>query len=143
MSLPEPPPHAFLHRIVVGDGDLDELRHVNNVRWLRFVIDAAVAHSSAVGLDLAAYLALGVVWVVRRQEMDYLRPAAANEVITAHTWVESFGESSSLRRTLVVRDTDRCVLLAAATTWVMVDRQGRPTPVPRAVRERFTPSGSG
>jgi len=145
MSWPEgfsPPPDAHRHPIVVEEGDVDELGHVNNVRWVRFVIDAAVSHSSALGLDLAAYLALGVVWVVRQQQIDYLRPARLGERLTIVTWVHSVALSSSVRRTVVVREPDRRPLLTATTTWVMVDRAGRPTPVPGSVRERFAAGAS-
>lgn len=133
------PPCAHRHGLVVSPEDIDELGHVNNVRWLRFVIDAAVAHSTAVGLDFAAYARLGVIWVVRRHELDYLRPATLGEALAAFTWVESMGSSSSIRRTRIVRDHDHLTLFTAATTWVMIDRDGRPTLVPPEIRGRFEP----
>lgn len=136
----QPPFDAHRTEIVVTEEHIDELRHVNNVQWVRWVIDIAVAHSAAVGLDIATYLAMGVVWVVRRQEIDYLAPAKRGEKLIALTWVASYGQRSSVRKSLFLRAGDQKPLLQAATTWVMVDMQGRPALVPKGVVEKLAPA---
>jgi acyl-CoA thioester hydrolase len=133
----EPPVAAHSFEIEVTESHIDELMHVNNVQWVRWIIDAAVSHSSAVGLDIAAYVRMGTIWVVRRQEIDYLLPATQGERIVASTWVASYGQKSSIRKSRFHRACDGKPLLQAATTWVMVDRSGRPVPVPTAVSEKL------
>lgn len=133
----EPPSDAHRTELVVGDADIDELLHVNNVRWVRWVIDVAVAHSAAMGLTFQDYIALGVIWVVRRHEIDYLCPARKGEALTAYTWVDSYGTTSSLRKAVFCRASDGRPLVTAATTWVMVDLGGRVTTIPDAVSAKL------
>ena len=56
-----PPETAFRQTLQVSSDDIDQLGHFNNVSWLRWVQDMAVAHSDAVGWTLEAYHALGAV----------------------------------------------------------------------------------
>src|SRR5688572_12347602 len=71
----EPPANAFSHRFVVSAADIDDLGHAGNVRWVQWVQDAASAHSIAVGLGLPEYQAFGLLWVVRRHDIEYLGAA--------------------------------------------------------------------
>jgi acyl-CoA thioesterase FadM len=62
----------FEMKITATDADIDELGHVNNAAWVRWIQDMATAHWSAVAdpTHVDAY-----VWVVIRHEIDYLRSA--------------------------------------------------------------------
>ncbi len=138
MSSPDfvPPAKAFSHRFTVPPEDIDELGHVSNVSWVRWVQDAATAHSLAVGLGFDAYKKLGVVWVVRRHDIEYLGAAYEGEAIEAWTWVDSMRGATSLRRTLFRRGETE--LAHAATTWVLLSiATGRPTRVPKELLARY------
>jgi acyl-CoA thioester hydrolase len=127
----EPPANAFTHRFVVADSEIDELGHAGNVSWVRWVNDAATAHSAAVGLDLSAYRARGLLWVVRRHEIEYLAPAFAGETLEARTWIAQVRGATSIRKTSFRRVADDAKLAHAATTWVLLSMpSGRPTRVP-------------
>ena len=128
-----------LHRTAaVGEADLDELGHANNIGYLRWLQDAAVAHSSSVGLDFARYVALGGVFVVRRHEIDYLRPAQRGDELEVRTHVANVMAAKSARRYEVVRLRDEAVLARAVTTWGYVDTtSGRPTRIPDEVHVAF------
>ena len=131
-----PPANAFSHRFVVPAGDIDDLGHASNVSWVRWVQDAATAHSLSIGLGLDAYRSLGVVWVVRRHEIEYLGAAFADQEIEAVTWVASLKGATSLRRTIFRRDGAE--LARAATTWVLLSiGTGRPTRVPAELLSRY------
>ena len=132
-----PPSCRFFRRFVVADGDIDVLGHANNVSWVQWVQDMATSHSDAVGLDLSTYRKLGMVWWVRRHEIEYLAPAFAGEEILAVTWVAEVRATSSLRRTSFRRGSDGAPLVRAETTWVLVDARGRPVEVPAQLREPF------
>jgi acyl-CoA thioester hydrolase len=114
-----PPDRAFRHRFFVRPADIDELGHANNVVWVRWVNEAAIEHSRSVGLGPDVYLALGVVWVVRRHDIEYLSPALDGEELEATTWIETLRGATSLRRTVISRDGRP--LANAATTWVLID----------------------
>jgi acyl-CoA thioester hydrolase len=134
----EPPANAFTHRFVVEARDIDDLGHASNISWVRWVQDAAAAHSESVGLGLEAYRELGVLWVVRRHELDYLGAAFEGQTIAARTWVHSLKGATSLRRTLLIRADDEHVLGRGVTTWVLITAAtGKPTRVPKELLERY------
>ena len=128
----------FFHQVEVLPADVDRLGHASNQVYLRWVLDAALAHSTALGLDEEAYLARGQAWVVRKHELTYLRPAFGGDRLRVETRVENMSAASSVRRTRIVRPSDGAVLLEAATDWVYVDiARGKPARIPPDVRDRF------
>jgi acyl-CoA thioester hydrolase len=136
---PAPPANAYSHRFCVPLSDIDDLGHAGNVSWVRWVNDAATEHSGSIGLDLAAYKELGLLWVVRKHEIEYLGSAYADEELEAVTWVESIKGATSLRRTQIRRTADGALLCRAATTWVLINiATGRPTRIPPELLARYT-----
>jgi len=129
-------PAAHAIELSAADDDVDELRHVNNLVYLRWVLEAASGHSRALGWDFDAYRAAGGVFVVRRHEIDYLRPVFAGDAIRVVTWVESMGRVSSVRRTEISCRGES--IANARTTWAFVSlASGRPIRIPDAVRGAF------
>ncbi len=127
---------AFEHPISIEPSDIDELGHVNNVTYLRWVQDVAVAHWRAVA---PAEDQERLVWVVLRHEIDYRHTARLGDQLIARTWV---GEASRVRferHTEIVRASDGSVLAKARTLWCpLVARSGKPTAVSAEVRARFS-----
>ena len=134
-------PHgtAVFRRIrTIRDTDIDELGHVNNVVWVRFVVEMATGHSEAVGLDAAAYRAIGAWWIVYRHEIDYRAPAFPGDRIIEETWVSEMRGARSIRHVRFRRETDDALLLEATTTWVFVDaRTHKPKRIAPEVRAAF------
>jgi acyl-CoA thioester hydrolase len=133
----DPPAAAYRHRFAVEKGDIDELGHANNVVWVRWVNEAAIAHSRSVGLGPDVYFALQVLWVVRRHDVEYLVPALEGEVLEATTWVATLRGATSLRRTVFRRERDDKLLARAATTWAMIDPTGKPRRVPKEIMAKY------
>lgn len=128
----------YSHAVIVAADDIDELDHASNVVYVRWVQEAAIAHSTAVGLDLAAYRALGGVFVVHRHEIDYLRPAVLADRLAVDTRVVALGPATSERRTEILRARDGALLARARTRWAFLDlRRGRPSRIPDRVRACF------
>jgi len=126
----------YLLRVRAAPSDIDGLGHVSNLVYLRWVLDAALAHSTAKGLDEAAYKARGQGWVVRRHEIDYLRAAWEGDDLVVETRVAAIAAASSTRKTRIFRDGD--LLARAATSWAYVDyRTGRPIRIPEEVKSLF------
>lgn len=129
---------TYTHRVQVTEADIDELGHANNVAYVRWLQDAAVAHSEAVGLGYAAYVALGGVFVIRRQEVDYLRSALRGDALEVRTWVSGVMAAKCLRSTEIVRTADGVVLARGLTTWGFVEMaRGRPSRIPDAIYVAF------
>jgi acyl-CoA thioester hydrolase len=131
---------SFDLRFVAEDGDIDELGHVNNAVWVRWIQDIATAHwqATAPAEHVAAY-----VWVVTRHEIDYRGNVAVGEGVTAETWV---GVPKGARFDRHVRFTgdDGRVKVEAVTTWALVDRAtGKLLRVrPEIAAPFLTPAGS-
>ena len=59
-------PARFEHHRTVRDDEIDFLGHVNNIVYLRWMLDAAIAHSTVQGWPNDRYFKMGSGWVVRR-----------------------------------------------------------------------------
>jgi len=126
--------------ISVQAADIDQLGHVNNVTYLRWVQDAAVAHwqAAAPAADQAV-----LAWVVVRHEIDYKRPAFLHDKIVARTWVGTAKRHRFERHTELLRGADRKILARARTIWCPIDKQtGKLTDVSPEVRARFATPAS-
>lgn len=129
----------FSIRLRVTEQELDELQHVSNVVYVRWIQDVAVAHSEAVGLGLEAYRQRGAVFVVRRHEVDYLRPALSGDEVEVETRVVAMSPVTATRQTFIRRMADGRVLVQAQTQWAYVSTAtGRPVRIPPEVTQRFT-----
>jgi len=133
------PPMAerFAIPITPAADDIDELGHVSNLVYLRWVQDVAMAHTRALGWDYAQYRALGAVFMVRRHEIDYVAQVTLGEALRAETWVDSWRLASCIRKTEILRDGK--VVARAATTWAMIGlTTGRPQRIPDELVALFT-----
>jgi acyl-CoA thioester hydrolase len=127
---------SFELAIRIQPSDIDELGHVNNVVYLRWVQDVAVAHwrSAATPAQQA-----DVVWVVVRHEIDYKHAARPGDEIVARTWVGPAAKHTFERNTEILRAKDRRLLARARTLWCPVDAAtGKPKQVGADVREAFS-----
>ncbi len=125
-------PERFAIPITPVAADIDEVGHVSNVVYLRWVQDVAMAHSAALGWDYARYREFGAVFMVRRHEIDYVAQVTLGQALRAETWVDSWKQASCVRKTELVRDGS--VVARAATTWAMINLgSGRPQRIPEAI----------
>jgi acyl-CoA thioester hydrolase len=126
-------------RFEVSSDDIDSLGHVNNISYVRWIQDVAVAHSSAVGLDFEAYGRMGGIFVVRRHEIDYLRPVLRGETVEVCTWIGSVMAAKCIRHTELRGESgERPLVAKAETVWGFVDvTTGRPTRIPDPVKAAF------
>jgi len=126
----------FTLQITATETDIDELGHVSNLVYLRWVLEVAMAHSRSLGWDHAEYRALGAVFVVRRHEIDYLGQVTLGQTLSAETWVDDWKLASCIRKTELVRDGR--VVARAQTQWAMMSfATGRPVKIPDDIRAMF------
>jgi len=123
----------FSHSFRVPADDIDEQGHVNNVAYLRWIQDIAVAHwrHAASGEMLEKYS-----WVVVRHEIDYKKQAFVNDEITAATWVGEWTKVTCERFTEIHCRSEE--LVYGRTLWCMVSRENfRPVRIAPSLIERF------
>jgi acyl-CoA thioester hydrolase len=122
----------------VGDDEIDAQGHANNVCYVAWMQEAALAHSAAQGWPAAAYQRIGMGWVVRAHAIEYHQPALAGQRIVVATWVATFKRVTSLRRYRIIRQTDGVVLATAETKWAFIDyATGQPWRVPAGIVQAF------
>ena len=123
----------FTLRFTVDRSDIDEQGHVNNVAYLRWIQDIAVAHwrHAALPSQIEQFS-----WVVVRHEIDYKKPAFEGDEIVVSTWVGEWTNVTCERFTEVRREDD--LLVKGRTVWCMLDRvTGRPARIRAELIERF------
>ena len=131
-------PRIFENRLVVTDDDIDINQHVNNLAYLRWMQEIAIAHSAAQGWPFERYLSTGAGWFVRSHLIDYHSPAFASDTLLIRTWVGEMTARSSTRHYEITREDDGMLLATAKTVWVFVDfRTGRPVRISDEVRSAF------
>ncbi|MCD2316303.1 acyl-CoA thioesterase [Sphingomonas sp. IC-11] len=99
--------------------DIDELGHVNNAVWVRWIQDLAVAHWEAVAPDEHRH---AFVWVVTRHEIDYRGNLAEGASATGKTWVPEPPRGARFNRHFCFADSAGRTLVEGITTWAMLDR---------------------
>ena len=114
-------PAIFEHPLVVAPEEIDRLGHVNNMVYLAWMQQAALAHSAAQGWPTERYEELGSGFVVRSHTIKYLQPAYQGEPVIVRTWVADMTKVSSTRRYKIVRASDQSLLASTATQWAFVD----------------------
>ena len=125
-------PHII--SVTAQAADIDELGHVNNIVYLRWVQDVATAHWRAVAraADIDRF-----VWVVTRHEIDYRRATLVDEVVTLTTWVGT-PRGARFDRFVEISGADGTLRASATTIWALVDtHSNRAVRVPAAVAAPF------
>lgn len=119
----------FSLAITVHKDDIDQLGHVNNVVYVRWVQDVAAAHWDTLA---STEIKQKYVWVVMRHEIDYLSAAFEGDQLKATTWV---GESHGARSERFVQITNQKTgkfIAKAKTIWCMLDGE---TMKPKRIEE--------
>ena len=123
----------FSHSFRVLRGDIDEQGHVNNVAYVRWIQDVAVAHWRQ---EASPEQQSKFTWVVLRHEIDYKKQAFETEEITATTWVGKATKITCERFTEIKRGEN--LLVQAKSMWCMLDRQtAKPAKIDAEMRRIF------
>lgn len=124
--------HEFRLRVYYEDVDLAGIVYYAN--YLRFIERGRTEALLAAGVDQARIRAgTGIVFAVRRVEIDYLRPARFQDELVVTTALADMGGSRVELDQEVRRNGD--VLARARVTIVAIDAEGRPTRLPAELRE--------
>lgn len=108
----------FSHSFSVAAADIDEQKHVNNVAYVKWIQDVAVAHWFSVTTEKTREK---YTWIVIRHEIDYKKQAFEGEEVTVNTWVGEPTRISWERFTEITRGED--LLVKAKSIWCLIDRE--------------------
>ncbi|MDE0941406.1 MAG: tol-pal system-associated acyl-CoA thioesterase [Alphaproteobacteria bacterium] len=128
-------PHRFAVRIHWEDTDAAGIVYYAN--YLRFIERARSDLVGERGVDQAALLADGgVVFPVRRCEIDYLQPASLDDRLEVRTTLRKLGGASLNMDQDIYRGEEK--LIQAKVRLACIDGTGRPRRLPDQVRTALT-----
>ena len=109
----------FTRTFTAAPDDIDELGHVNNAVWVRWIQELSVGHWAAVA---PAEHQAAHVWVVTRHEVDYRGNVGLGETVTGETWVPGQPKGARFARQLRFTGANGRVRVEAVSTWALLDR---------------------
>jgi acyl-CoA thioester hydrolase len=128
-------PHRFAVRIHWEDTDAAGIVYYAN--YLRFIERARSDLVGERGVDQAALLVDGgVVFPVRRCEIDYLQPARLDDRLEVRTTLRKLGGASLNMDQDIYRGEEK--LIQAKVRLACIDGTGRPRRLPDQVRTALT-----
>lgn len=118
---------VFSLNFKVEISDIDDLNHVNNVSYVKWMDTVAFEHLAYLTKEnpLPEY-----IWVVMRHEIDYLKQAVLGDEILVKTWIGETRGFTSLR--FIEFYKNETLIAKAKTTWAMLNSK---TYKPARIRE--------
>ncbi|MBL7473601.1 acyl-CoA thioesterase [Robertkochia sediminum] len=113
------------YTIMVSADDIDALHHVNNVRYVQWVQDAAEAHWKSLATDT---MKKQYLWVVLSHHIEYKGQAFLGDKVLVKTFVSRSKGVTSTRVVEMYHEEKGHLLVKAETNWCLLDAQSkRPT----------------
>ncbi|HVZ99257.1 MAG TPA: thioesterase family protein [Caulobacterales bacterium] len=112
----------FTRPLTIVAGDIDELGHVNNIVYLRWAQDVAIAHWRA---RASREMTEAYVWVVTRHEVDYRAALELGDAAEARTWVDDEPRGPFWGRSVEIGKPGAKAAAHIKSTWCLLDAQTR------------------
>lgn len=130
----------FTKRFPVDPADIDQLGHVNNVVYLQWAQDMAIAHWRT---RASAEMLSDLVWVVARHEVDYRTPLMLGDDVEARTWVDAAPRGALWARFIEIGKVGAEKPSASIKSdWCLLDAKTRRVKrVPAELAQRFFGAG--
>ncbi len=121
--------------ITVSKNDLDDLNHVNNIIYIRWIQEIAKFHwESLVSNDIRK----NYYWVLLEHQIKYLHPAFLGDKIKIKTYIEKTGGIKS-NRIVEIYNTDTNILIVKSKTiWCLINaKSNKPSRITDEIRQAF------
>lgn len=125
----------FSLKLTAQSQDIDELSHVNNAVWVRWIQELATAHWNAVAPQDAIEK---YVWVVTRHEIEYRGNISVGETVVGRTWISEPPKGARFWRNFHFANAARKEMVSGRSNWAIIDRKSqRPVRVPTELSDLF------
>ena len=122
-------------RILVTDKDLDQLNHVNNVRYVQWVQDIAEAHwlkNATQNIQDSFY------WVLVNHNIDYKGQALLGDNILIKTFVTKSEGVTSIRKVEMYKQSSGKLIIQSETKWCLIHKKtNRPSRITSEIADLF------
>lgn len=102
--------------------DIDALEHVNNVRYVQWVQDAAEAHWNA---RATPSLREKYIWMVLSHQIQYKGQAFKDEELLVRTYVSKSAGVTSTRVVEILKGSQEQLIVKATTEWCLLNKASR------------------
>ncbi len=136
-------PAKHTRRFRVRFYECDAYGHVNNANYVRYMQETAFDASAAVGYSDEQYQKMGVLWLIRDTEVEYLNPLRYGDTAEVTTWVDDFRRVRSRRMYEIRREGQEEILARGSSDWIFLDRTSlKPIRIPAEMQSAFFPEGT-
>ena len=104
--------------------------------YLKFLEEARTEVFREVGLGIKELSQKGILFVVRRQEIDYKSPAFYGDILDVRTWVEAIS-SAQITFAARIKNQESQLVAMAKTLLVCVDSLLKPQAIPQELKDKL------
>jgi len=135
-------PDPFVVTFKVSEAHIDALAHTRNTHYVEWCMDAAWAHTTALGLGAADYQRLDRAMALTHAEYDYLRATRAGDALRVGTWITDWRSKLKMTRQLqiICEQTDVTVFRGTLEFVCIEISTGQPKKPPREFIDSYTPA---
>ncbi len=127
----------FKTTLKVRTYECDSYGHVNNATFLNYCEVARVELLEKMGYDLADLKKAGFLLVIVKIEMEYKKPAYANEELEVSVnWIEC-GKTSAVFEQEIYNRKNNELIARAKIIWVATDLTGKPIVIPDVLLDSY------
>lgn len=128
-------PIAFKLSKLVEAKDLDQLNHVNNLRYIEWILETSELHWIT---KTSEKIRAKVGWVMIEQHIFYKRAAVLGDELELKTWIATAGGAKSVRKTQLFLKKTGTLLVEAETLWCFVQLEDlRPRRISQEIIEPY------
>lgn len=109
---------TYSQNLIVTTKDLDELNHVNNVRYIDWVNHIAKAHWQ---IEATTQMQSNFFWVLLSHHIDYKHPIVLDDKVTLKTYIKTCKGVTSLRVVEVLVNNKLCAY--SETKWCFMSAE--------------------
>lgn len=126
---------TFETNIVVTAHDLDDLNHVNNVRYVQWVNDIAKQNWEQIATPT---IKSEYFWVMLSNHMDYKQAAYLDDSLLIKTYVTKSEGVTSIRIVDIYNNKTNALLATSKTNWCLISKKTqKPARITPAIRNLF------
>ncbi|MCX2681481.1 thioesterase [Galbibacter sp. EGI 63066] len=114
--------NVFEKTIKVVEDDLDDLQHVNNVRYVQWIQDIAKEHwqtrASTEMLD-------NYIWMILTHYIEYKGQAFLDDELLLKTYIDKSEGVKSIRKVEVYNLKNQKLILSSTTEWCLLSKESK------------------
>ena len=115
---------------------MDFNNHVNNVKYLEWLVQIASEHFYSKGFDIEFMKNNNFTWVTKYHYIEYKSPSFLGDELIIKTWIDHFKRVSGIRKYEILKD--KKLIVKAESEWVFFDTQkNKPSRIPDYIINSF------